>query len=158
MATVSLDTFQAFVQNNEQRMYNLEQQIGNRIQGIEGNMTTMNATMGAAQSATVSNLQDVRDQSDKVVAGIKVSGEKAIEDIQREFKKHEDSLNILYANFLKHESGMEAIVKDAKGKFEEMEANLKILQDKAQGKFKGLHDSVEIMEGQSRRSTMRPES
>ena len=114
MATVSAATFQAYVQNNEQRLNNMEANLANRFQSVENNMTSMNATMGAAQNATVLNLQEVRDQNDKVVAGIKVSGEKAIEDIQREFKKHEDSLNILYANFLKHEGGMENIVEEAK--------------------------------------------
>ena len=103
---VSFETFQAFMQNNESRMHSLEQQTNSRIQGVENNMNTMNATMGAAQSATVLNLQEVRDQSDLVVAGIKVSGEKAIEDIKKEFKKHEDGLNELYANFQKHESGL----------------------------------------------------
>ena len=142
MAMVSLDTFQAFVSNNEQRMANLEQQIGNRLQGIEGNMTTMNATMGAAQSATVLNLQDVRDQSDLVVADIKVSGEKAIEDIKNEFKKHQDGLNELYANFQKHESGLGEIVKDAKSKFGELDKDLKTLQEKANEKFQELQGSV----------------
>ena len=70
-----------YVQSLEQRVSNMDSNVGIRINAIEANITSLNTTMGAAQSVNVNSLQEIRDDSIKTLTKNQSEGDSTIADI-----------------------------------------------------------------------------
>ena len=78
-----LAELKTYVQNLETKVSNMDSNIGIRFTNVEGTISGMNATMGAAQSVTVAGMQEISGNSGKTIAQIKADGEHTIQDIKK---------------------------------------------------------------------------
>ena len=136
-----------YVQGIEGKVTNMDTNIGVRFTAVEASITGLNTTMGAAQSVTIAGMQELNDNSKKTIAQIKTEGDSTIEDIKKEFQKHERGLNALFAKFQTNESEVEKVFKNYYEKFPKVEDSWVHMQEKAKFNYENLKTNMEPTQG-----------
>ena len=137
MAMVSQETFQAYSQNMEARLHQLEASIDSRLGELRGQS-------GQAQTSILQNFQEWSDKNDKQFANLATSAATAIADIQRDFKVHDEGLQTLFKNakekFEFHDRDLQAMLANSQAKFSQTE----VMQKKAEEKYTELRGEIDV--------------